>query len=399
MTPRKASLRVAHQAHCPNANKTALDSIDHACKRAGCSPSFYTFHRSPDEKPVKGKRLKNRKEAERELNALQVKLDQGRLEHADRPARNPTLPQWVEEWERLLFAAVDAGDLRQRTADEYLGTARRACDAIGHVKVRQLGPPELRKFYAALGHMSPAGRARELRHLSICVTAAVDDGCADTNPVPQFKKKLKLKVPKRGKAPFEDGEIQRIFRAYRQLGIEPVYEYMARLAVEMGGRLGEMCALDWPNVNVSDGEIFIEWTWSATYGIGPCKGREVRTVYLTTEARKVLEEWIRLAGEGEAGPVFPNPNHAGRLQPRTVLRNLNRAMRAAGVPREHPKMRLPRSFHSLRYTTSVLMQRRGYHPRLIEQTLGHSGLELTYTVYGQWTPEQLAAEAARDTDA
>jgi hypothetical protein len=52
---------------------------------------------------------------------------------------------------------------------------------------------------------------------------------------------------------------------------------------------------------------------------------------------------------------------------------------------------------SLRYTTSNVMQRRGYHPRLIEATLGHSNLELTYGVYGGWTPDQLAAEAGRVT--
>ena len=42
------------------------------------------------------------------------------------------------------------------------------------------------------------------------------------------------------------------------------------------------------------------------------------------------------------------------------------------------------------------MQRRGYHPRLIEATLGHGSLELTYGVYGGWTPEMLAAEATRN---
>ena len=83
----------------------------------------------------------------------------------------------------------------------------------------------------------------------------------------------------------------------------------------------------------------------------------------------------------------------------TVLRRLEDAMSDAGIPKLHPELRLPRSFHSLRYTTSNLMQRRGYHPRLIEQTLGHGSLELTYGVYGGWTPDQLAAEAARSANA
>ncbi len=73
-----------------------------------------------------------------------------------------------------------------------------------------------------------------------------------------------------------------------------------------------------------------------------------------------------------------------------------RRWKSAGIPKQHPELRLPRTFHSLRYSTSVLMQRRGYHPRLIEATLGHGSLELTYGVYGGWTPEMLAAEAARD---
>ena len=39
MTPRKASLRVAHQGSCPNANATALDSLT-GCK---CKPSYYVL--------------------------------------------------------------------------------------------------------------------------------------------------------------------------------------------------------------------------------------------------------------------------------------------------------------------------------------------------------------------
>jgi integrase len=71
-------------------------------------------------------------------------------------------------------------------------------------------------------------------------------------------------------------------------------------------------------------------------------------------------------------------------------------MEDAGIPKEHPELRLPRTFHSLRYSTSVLMQRRGYHPRLIEQTLGHSSLELSLGLYGGWSPEMLLAEANRE---
>ena len=94
---------------------------------------------------------------------------------------------------------------------------------------------------------------------------------------------------------------------------------------------------------------------------------------------------IGVVGAHDEGPVFVNPFGGGRLEPRMVQRRLGSAMQDAAVPRIHPELRLPRSFHSLRYSTSVLMQHRGKHPRLIEQTLGHGSLEPTYGVYGGWT--------------
>lgn len=407
---RKAALRAAHQKGCANAKQTAV-ALNHAgeitngasLRGCTCSPSFYTFYRDYTKATkqgrlgvvIKGPRIRDRREAAKELRALQTKIDSGRLDHAERPRREVTLPEWADEFESQLQARVKAGDLADRSRREYMDSVRRAVDAIGHEQLRHLGPPELRRFYDTLSKLTPAGRLRHLRHLNLCLEAAVDDGLMDENPLPRFKKKLRLRAPKRGKAPFEDGELVRLWTAYRQLKIPAVYLHAARFAVETGMRLGEVVALDWPNVDLTSGRVRVEFTYSDRDGLGKPKGHKERDIFLTTEAQKVLAEWVRVTGAQDEGPVFPNPETAGRLVPRSLERNLTRAMTKAGIPREHPDLRLPRSFHSLRYTTSNLMQRRGYHPRLIEQTLGHGSLELTYGVYGGWTPEQLQAEAMK----
>ena len=219
----------------------------------------------------------------------------------------------------------------------------------------------------------------------------------EINPVPRFRKKLRgtVKAPKRGKAPFEDVELERLWTELAK--VEAVYLYAARFSVETGARLGELVALDWPNVDLLNGKVRIEFQHSAGEMIDP-KDREVRMIYLTPHARAVLEAWAGVVGAKDSGPVFPSPDTGGRLERRQMQRRLDDAMTSAAIPKEHPDLRLPRSFHSLRYTTSVLMQRRGFHPRLIEATLGHGSLELTYGVYGGWTPDQLAAEAARSVD-
>src|SRR5216684_615878 len=98
MTPRTASLRVAHQGTCPNATKTALTSAGRAsgCK---CAPSFYTFHRNRDGKPEKGSRIKSRQVADRALRKLQVEIDESRVGQS-RP-KELTFNEWADKYEAI----------------------------------------------------------------------------------------------------------------------------------------------------------------------------------------------------------------------------------------------------------------------------------------------------------
>jgi integrase len=393
MTPRKASLRVAHQGDCPNKNKTALSSVGRGAG-CGCEPSYYTFTRDRDGRSVKSPRVKDRRVAERALNKAQVAIDEGRAGVA-RP-NVTSFKDWADEFERQVSLRVDRGELKPRTLVAYRETLELARESIGRTPLRELGAVDLRRFYEGLPTMKPASRDRHLRQLGACLGAAVDDEKLDRSPLPAFRKKLKLTLPKRGKTAFEDGELTRLWAALAD--DEPVFLYVSQLSVETGMRIGELAALDWHNVNLTEGRVRVEHTWNPVDGLIAPKDRETRVVYLTAEARVVLEGWVKKSGAQDEGPVFPSPT-GGRLSIRWLQRAFSRAMTEAGIPKIHPEIRLPRSFHSLRYTTSVLMQRRGVHPRLIEQTLGHGSLELTYGLYGGWTPEQLAAEATRDTAA
>jgi len=392
MTPRTASLRVAHQGHCPNATKTALASVG---RRSGCKcePSFYTFHRNREGGSVKGARIKNRAIADRALRKLKVEIDESRVGQS-RP-RELTFNEWADLYEGIIEAKIRGGRLKPKTLRAYRETLALGRLEFGTSWLREIGQAELRGFLGRIEKQREASQLRHLRQLSACLTTAVDEdkGYLESNPVPAFIKKQRLRAPKRGKAPFEDGELERMWAAYK--AYEPVYGHVARFSAESGLRLGELVALDWPNVDLTEGRVYVEQTWDEEAGPVRPKDGEARHVYLTKEAREVLEEWVSVVGARDAGPVFPNPIGGGRLVARQVQRQLGTAMEDAGVPKMHPGLRLPRSFHSFRYTTSNLMQRRGYHPRLIESNLGHSSLELTYGVYGGWTPDQLAAEAAR----
>ena len=338
------------------------------------------------------------------LHAKQVQLDEGR--GGVRRPKTVTLHAWLDEFERLTERRVKNGELKRRTLEGYRESLVHVRKAIEDMPLRDIGPAELRSFDdrvstttagARTRATAPASRLRHLRQFSAALASAVDEKYLDSNPLHLYMKRLTkagVRPPKRGKAPFEDAELERLWTALGNY--EDVYLYACRFSAEAGLRLGELVALDWRNVATDLSRVYVEHGWDADDGLITPKDREARWVYLTPFARAVVEEWLGVVGEAEpVGPVFPNPLTGGRLTPRIAQRRLETAMQDAGIPKEHPELRLPRTFHSLRYTTSVLMQRRGFHPRLIEATLGHSSLELTYGVYGGWTPEQLAAEAGR----
>jgi integrase len=399
MTKRRmVSLRVAHGKDCPNSTKTALTSVGRG-SGCTCQPSYYTFQRTDSGGVLKGPRVKDRQAAERALTAAQRELDEHRAGVAPRP--DVTFNEWADEFDRILDQRVRAGTMKRRTAVGYRETMAHGREAFGAISLNAIGPAELRRFLDRFAKQQPASRLRQLRQLSVVFQTAAKERVGgrkilEENPVPDFTKDQRLEAPKRGKAPFEDGELERLYAALRQF--EPVYLWATRFAVETGVRLSELVALEWADVSLSERTVRVDATWDAVDGRVMPKDGEQRVIYLTADAQAVLEGWVAAHTDGPPtdGPVFTDPITSGRLVPRQLQRRLAAAMKLAGIPKEHPQLRLPRSWHSLRYTTSNVMQRRGYHPRLIEATLGHSSLELTYGVYGGWTPDQLAAAARRD---
>jgi hypothetical protein len=106
----KVSIRVAHQRGCANETRTALDS---AGRSSGCScrPSYYTFYRDKLGRPTKGKRVRDRRAAERSATALQADVNAKRL--GLNRTEDVTFSEWVDRWIGGLERA--GGDERKET--------------------------------------------------------------------------------------------------------------------------------------------------------------------------------------------------------------------------------------------------------------------------------------------
>jgi integrase len=395
VSPRKATLRVAHRRICRNANKTALTSL----KGCNCGPSYYVFQRDRDGKPEKSARVKDKRTAYRMLEIAQRELDEGRAGVKRKPKID--FNQWAEEYEEILETRVKRGDLKPRTRDGYLQTLERARGAFGSTWLAEIGGAELRRFDSA-HDITPASRLRYLRELSACLQAAVDDDKLDANPVPGFTKRLGIKKPKRGRAPLDRPELARLWLDLRKLD-EPVYLFVARFSAETGLRLRELIALNWENVSLVDRTVLVSEQYQERYGVQRPKSNRIRTIYMTRQATRTLEQWAKISS-AQDGPVFPHPKTGGRLSAQVVQDRFAGALENAGIPKLHPTMRdevsgnqLPRTFHSLRFSCAMLMRYRGYNPVLVQETVGHADAALTHELYGRPSPT-LLAEAARNPD-
>jgi len=403
---RTASLQVAHQNTCPSFGRGALDSLE-GC---ACKPSYFTLHRDSGGRVVKGDdgtgqivgRTRRRRDAERWLARLQVRLEEGAAERERR--KQIAFPAWVAEYEAGLAKRVARGKLKARTARDYMETLARAVDAIGHADLRQISPRDLERFVDSYGEdASDATLGRALRELSACLTEAIDAGYLERSPVRLFTKKLELDNRGRGKDPFTDSELPNLWAAlsardargnHVKGSADQVYCDLCRVAVATGARLGELLALDWDQVSLTERKLHIRATYNAVDGLTAPKTRgSVRTIHLTAAAAAELE---RMAATRSTGPVFAGRD-GERLDAHYCSRVVKRARIAAGIPKLG-ESGLPRSFHSFRSTFDRRMMEQGRHPEWVRAQLGHSSLELTLNHYAHWSEAALQAEAAKATD-
>ena len=170
MSPRKASLRVAHQRSCPNVSRSALDSTGRG-SGCTCEPSYFVFYRDREGRPVKESRVKDRRTAERALRSRQVELDENRA--GIRRERNISFDEWANDLRGDPRTAHPRGRAAS-THEALLCLHNRAwAGGVRSLHLREIGNPELRRYMEPFEDLKPASRLRYLRELSACLSVAV----------------------------------------------------------------------------------------------------------------------------------------------------------------------------------------------------------------------------------
>jgi integrase len=264
------------------------------------------------------------------------------------------------------------------------------------LRLRDLTPAHVRAFKARKLEegLNPntVGNLQSL--LSGALNQAVDDGLIPSNPASRVKK-----AASRGETlmrALSNEEASRL-----RLAAEGTREEaLIILALRTGMRQGELAALRWEDVDLSDkpsitvkrsADTRTKTRISTTktgkereVGIGP------RTVEVIKAHRaRQLKERMAARSWEDPGLVFPNTR--GKVRRRdSVMRSLRSLLEDAGLSAEV-------RFHDLRHTAATLAIRQGMPIHVVANMLGHSDPAMTLRRYAH-VLDDMREDAARAMD-
>ena len=310
----------------------------------------------------------------------------------DQPKPGILLRDWLDLWYRNYKKA----NLRPNTQMSYERRIyQHIIPALGTIQMDKLTTKDIQQFYTKLKQGGRLLRTelygkglsdQTVRGIHITLHAALDKAIAEKlilrNPangcrLPSAKaREMQVLTPE---------EIQRLLIQAREDGC---YELLL-LELATGLRRGEICALQWNDLNFRTGELRIERQVHRVKGvlvISPPKTKAGnRSIILPAPVLMVLKEYKRSVNSTW---IFPSPvSEDSPRDPATVRKRLQTILERAKCK----KIR----FHDLRHTFSTTALEHGMDIKTLSTIIGHVSSSTTLNVYAHVTDEMRRTAAVK----
>jgi integrase len=286
-----------------------------------------------------------------------------------------------------------------KTMEEYRGLAKYLARDLGNVRLCDLRAPRIQEFVNALQlhggvptKKFPKGRPLSAKRshaaaslLYTCLGDAVRLEHLPMNPMADRRVRLPKRVRKEP-AVLDPEKFGRLLDAVRGTRLYPVIMF----AGASGCRRGELCALQWSDVNFETGVVTVskslEQTRAGGVRVKGTKGGRVRRIGLEDADLDVLRDRHAQQLEDKAafgndyrdhGLVFCQPN-GDCYSPMQVGARVKEALVKAGLG----GFRL----HSLRHSHASVLLSQGTPVAVVSERLGHADQNITLGVYSHALP-------------
>lgn len=310
---------------------------------------------------------KTRREVADKLREVQREIERGQTT----PGKE-TLAQFLERW----LADVASQRVKAKTLNSYQQLIRsHIIPALGRIKLAKLTAQDVQRLLTALATDHSARTVAYVRQ----VLASALDTAERWDLVSRNVARL-TDAPKGAK---RKGTALTVDQALHLLATADGdrYELAYVLAIYAGLRRGEICGLQWGDIDRQDGTLTVRRAVVHIDGAMAVSDLKTsashRTIPLTDIALAAIERRAELEVL-ERGDIDPSrylfATRSGKpLHPRNLYRAFQELLVRAGLP----QMR----FHDLRHTAASLMARAGVPMHVAQRILGHSSIRITADTY------------------
>ncbi len=227
---------------------------------------------------------------------------------------------------------------------------------LGHRPIAEIKPPEILAVVQSIERRNILESAhRALQHIGQVMRYAVATGRAESDPTQSLRGALPPSTPKHMAAPTEPAQVGGLLRTIDGFNGGPVVAAALRLLPLLFVRPGELRTMRWEQIDFEAKE----WRYTTS------KTKTAHLVPLSRQAIAILEDIQPLTGHLPGGWVFP-----GGRSPKAPMSNMaiNAAYRRLGIDTQGEL-----TGHGWRACARTLLHERlGYAPEIIEHQLAHS---------------------------
>jgi integrase len=302
-----------------------------------------------------------------------------------------TVGDYLEDW----LGTLGMAQLEAATLSWYRSAVERhIVPALGGVRLSKLSPLQVETFLAQKaesGRLDGAGGlgAASVRRLQVtlhkALDAAVRKGFLATNPADLADKP---RIPPRDvtESVWAPETVSAFLTAARDDRLLPMWQ----TACMTGLRRSELCGLQWSDLDLDAAVLSVRRARTQVDGRPVVKGPKTaasrRLVDLDAETVAVLRRWkvaqleerLRAGTAWEPGDwCFTNEIGAPH-RPDAITRRFGAAVLTAGLPATDVK--------GLRHAHATALLRAGVHPKVVQERLGHSSIQVTMDIYSAVLP-------------
>jgi len=364
----------------------------HITKRGKYS---YTIVLNLGRDPETGKRKQQwvsikgtKKDAEKRLSELVSQLDNGIYIKPKKTTLAEYLELWLNEYAK--------NNLSPRGFERYSGIIRKyLIPELGKVILTQLKPEHLQKHYIAKLNDGLSARTVRYHHalIHVALQTAVKWGLVSRNVADAVDPP---RIRRNEMQTWDEDDVNRFLEGVK----DSPYYALFYTALFTGMRRSELLALRWQDVDCIYCQIYVNRSLHQLKNgsfifTQPKSAKSSRTIALTPSTILMLREYQEkqklereMLGTSLADGDLVFSNVEGKpLRPNTVTRAWTTLAARCGLK----VIRL----HDARHTHASLMLKQGIHPKVVQERLGHSSIQMTIDTYSHVAPGIQEAAANR----